>query len=163
MGADFLQNHIRHLYLFSLWDFVTSPDRAPFIPSYTMDKRLPKKMNDVMIAHIFQSLEIGRLAHELVALLGGKAPFPHGILAGGSTVPPATDVIMNFSSKLKRINQFVENIMIPDVFTLAKAYPDYYQIGNRSPNMLELGLFPRNEKDRERYFPGGRDVGHLQR
>jgi len=159
MGADFLQNHIRHLFLFSLSDYVTSPEMSPFTPSYSTDKRLPKKTNDVMIQHIFESMEISRLAHELMTLLGGKAPFPHGVLAGGSTVPPSADIIMNFKSKLTKINQFIKSTMMPDVFTLAEAYPDYYEIGCRPPDMLEYGLFSCSEEDRERYFPGGAVIG----
>lgn len=159
LGADFLQNHIRHLYTFSLSDYVEGPDIPPFIPNYSTDKRLPKKVSDAIISHIYESIEIGRLGHELVTLLGGKAPFPHGILAGGSTVPPSTDIIMSFRAKLKRINHFIQNIMMPDVFTLAKAYPDYYEIGSRPLNMLEYGTFPCSEVDKERYLPGGALIG----
>ena len=159
LGADFLQNHIRHLYTFSLTDYVDGPDIPPFIPNYSTDKRLPKKASDAMISHIYKSIEISRLGHELVTLLGGKAPFPHGILAGGSTVPPSTDIIMNFRAKLKRINYFIQNIMMPDIFTLSNAYPDYFKIGSRPPNMLEYGTFPCSEKDQERYFPEGAVVG----
>lgn len=162
LGADFLQNHIRHLYAFSLADFVNGPDIPPFIPNYSADKRLPQKANDTMINHIYESLEISRFCHELVTLLGGKAPFPHGILAGGSTVPPSIDIIMNFRAKLKKVNHFIQNIMMPDVYTLAEAYPDYYEIGNRNLNMLAYGIFPRSEKDTERYFPGGAVTGGQQ-
>lgn len=159
MGADYLQNHIRHIYLFSVGDYVSFPQMGPFMPSYSSDKRLSKVDNDLLKAHFFESLEIGRLAHELVTLLGGKAPFPHGMLAGGSTVPPTVDILMDFRSKLKKINQFIKNTMIPDVLILAEAYSDYYRIGCRPPNMLEYGLFPVSAKDRCRHFPGGAVIG----
>ncbi|HHV64604.1 MAG TPA: nickel-dependent hydrogenase large subunit [Peptococcaceae bacterium] len=164
LGADFLQNHIRHLYLFSLVDFITCPKIAPFVPSYSVDKRLPKKENEALVNHFFASVEIGRLAHELVALLGGKAPFSHGILAGGSTVPPSADIIMNFKAKLQKINDFIRNIMVPDVYLLAEAYPDYYEIGSRQPNMLDFGVFPSGERGRRKHFPAGAVInGRLQR
>lgn len=164
LGADFLQNHIRWFYQFALPDYVRGPDLGPFSSGYTRDFRLPKKTNDVMVQHYFQALETGRLAHELVTLLGGKAPFPHGLLAGGSTVPPAADILMDFGFKLRKINDFIKNIMVPDVYTLAEAYPDYYEIGVRAPNLLEFGLFPRNEDVDESYFPRGAVIdGQLQK
>lgn len=155
LGADFLQNHIRQFYLFSLGDYVALPKIPPFIPGYSADKRFNPEMNETLVKHFFESIESGRLAHDLITLLGGKAPFSHGILAGGSTVPPTADIIMSFRAKLKRINHFIQEIMIPDAFTLAETYSDYYQIGYRAPNMLEYGLFPNNEKESKRYFPGG--------
>ncbi|NLP43307.1 MAG: nickel-dependent hydrogenase large subunit [Peptococcaceae bacterium] len=163
MGADFLQNHIRHIYLFSFVDYLKLPQKGPFTGSYTVDKRFSQKTNDMLLEHLFQSIEISRQAHEMVALLGGKAPFPHGILAGGSTVPPAADVVMNFKSKLEKINHFVRNIMLPDVDILAEVYSDYYRIGHRRINLLEYGLFPKDEKDTQRHFPGAAVIdGRLQ-
>lgn len=158
-GADFLQNHIRHLYLFSLVDFLECPQKGPFVPSYSTDKRLPAKVNEAMIRHLFESIEISRLAHDIVILLGGKAPFPHGILAGGSTVVPTADIIMNIQAKLKKINRFIQDTMIPDLSIVAQAYSDYYKIGCRQPKMLEYGSFSSTEGDRERYFPGGTVIG----
>lgn len=164
MGADFLQNHIRHFYLFSLIDYIDGPNLPPFIPGYTADKRLAKKVNEAMIKHVYLSIETGRLAHELVTLLGGKAPFSHGILAGGSTVPPAADIIMVFQSKLKAIREFIKKVMLPDVLTLAEVYADYYKIGCRKPDLLEYGAFPMSSEDRERYFPEGVVIdGQLQK
>jgi len=163
-GADILQNHVRHFYLLSLPDYVKGPDLPPFVPAYKKGFRLSKKANDAMMQNYYEALEIGRLCHELVALLGAKAPFPHSILAGGSTVAPTADVVLDFRHKLKRINDFIHNRMIPDAHTLAEVYADYYEIGIRKAKMLEYGLFPRDERDRERYFPGGLVVdGQVQR
>jgi len=163
LAADLLQSHIRNFYLYSLPDYVRGPDMHPFIPGYTRDRRLPKKTNESMLDHYFQAVETSRLAHELMTLLGGKAPHSHGLLAGGSTVPPSTDILMDFGSKLKRINDFINNTMIPDAFTLAEAYQDYFEIGRRTPNLLEFGLFPRDENDHARHFPAGAVVdGRIQ-
>ncbi|PHJ36725.1 hypothetical protein P378_20670 [Desulforamulus profundi] len=164
LGSDILQNQIRHFYLFALPDFVRGPNLGPFAPSYTKDYRLPKKKNDAMIEHYFRAIEISRQASELIALLGGKSPFPHGLLAGGSSVPPTADIIMTFRFKLKSINDFIKSVFIPDAFTLAETYRDYYQIGVRKPNMMSFGLFPRNEHDNERHFPAGAVInGQVQR
>ncbi|TYO97305.1 nickel-dependent hydrogenase large subunit [Desulfallas thermosapovorans] len=155
LGADLLQNHIRHFYLLSLPDYVRGPNLPPFVPGYKKDFRLPSRVNEAMLNNYYEALEIARLAHEMVALFGAKAPFPHSILAGGSTVAPAADVVMNFRSKLQKINDFIANRMIPDAHTLAGVYDDYYSIGGRNADMLVFGIFPRDQYDRERYFPFG--------
>ena len=163
LGADFLQNHIRHIYLFSFVDFLKLPERGPYLRSYEVDKRFSPKTNDAILEHLIQSIEISRLTHEMVTLLGGKAPFPHGILAGGSTVPPTADVVMNFKAKLERVNHFIQNVMLPDIYLLAEVYQDYYKIGCSKTNLLEYGLFPKDEKDTARHFPAGAVIdGRLQ-
>ncbi|AGL00897.1 nickel-dependent hydrogenase large subunit [Desulfoscipio gibsoniae] len=155
LGADLLQNHIRHFYLLSLPDFMRGPDLHPFVPGYKKDFRLNGRDNEAMLQNYYEALEIARLAHELVALFGAKAPFPHSILAGGSTVAPAVDVVLNFRSKLQKINDFIANRMIADAHTLADVYADYYTIGGRKADMLIFGLFPRDQNDQGRYFPFG--------
>lgn len=154
-GADFLQNHIRHFYLLGLPDYVKGPNVHPFVPGYTGDYRLPKKVNDEMVQHYFEAVEISRLAHEMVALLGAKAPHQHGVVAGGSSVGPDADIVLDFGAKLERVRHFVEEKMVPDVYKLAESYSDYYQIGVRPANLLEYGLFLQDGEDRQRYFPGG--------
>jgi hydrogenase large subunit len=154
-GADTLQNHLRHFYLFSLPDYVRGPDLPPFVPAYTGGYRLPQKTNDALVEHYFASLQVSRLCHEMVVLFGGKVPHNHGLLAGGSTVPPTADVIMNFRSKLKKVNDFIENVLLPDTYTLAEAYADHYEIGKRAPSFLCYGHFPRDENDTSRHFPAG--------
>ena len=155
LSADILQNQVRHFYLFSLPDYVKGPNFAPFTPAYNSDYRLSKKESEKMYRHYFQAIDISRIANEMVTILGGKTPFPHGIIAGGSTVPPTADIIMDMMSKVKKVKDFIKNVMMPDMLTLAEAYPDYYQIGAREPNMLAFGFFPKDEYDRERFFPGG--------
>lgn len=159
MAANFLHNHIRHFYLYSLIDYARGPGIGPFIPCYTRDYRLPEKVNDSMIGHYFQALEISRLGQEMTTLLGGKSPFSQGVLAGGSTVPPSADVLMDFRFKLKRVNDFIQNVMLPDALTLGEYYPEYFEIGARDLNFMDYGLFPKSEEDRERYFPAGAITG----
>jgi len=152
LGADFLQNHIRHIYLFSLPDYIAVPAEVPFMAGYPIDKRLGKKQNDTMIEHLYESIKISRLACDIITLLGGKTPFTHGILAGGSTVKPFTEIVTVIKSKLREINEFLKNKLIPDVLMLAEAYRDYYEIGLRSVRMLEYGGFPLKERGGETYF-----------
>lgn len=155
LGADFLQNHIRHFYLLGLPDYVRMPFVPPHAPGYQKDFRLPEKINLDLVERYFQAADMSRMAHEMVTILGAKAPHQHGTIAGGSVVPPRADVLLDFTSKLKRVNRFIRGKMIPDAHVIAEAYPDYYEIGSRKANLLEYGLFPKTGEDRERYFPAG--------
>ncbi len=154
-AADTLQNHLRHFYLHVVPDYVKGPDKPPFAPRPTKDYRLAKADNERLFDHYLQSYTYSRMAYEIVALLGGKAPHPHSVIAGGSSVPPEAWVLMDIRAKAGRLKQFIREVMIPDVHTLARAYPDYYHIGTRPVRLMEFGMFPKTPEDRERSFPPG--------
>lgn len=155
LAADTVQNHIRHFYLLGLPDYVPGPDTAPFVPRYQHDYRLSPQINARMIQHYFEAADIGRIAHEMVTALGGKAPFPHGILAGGATVPPDGAVLLDLRAKLNTISRFVKEKMLPDAQTIADAYPEYYELGKRPLQLLVYGFFPVDPERKHYRFPGG--------
>ncbi|MEW6448566.1 MAG: nickel-dependent hydrogenase large subunit [Bacillota bacterium] len=154
-AADILQNHLRHFYLLSLPDWVRGPDRPPFTPRYRKDYRLSGETNDRIMRHYYEAVTISRVAHEMVAALGGKAPFPHGILAGGATVPPDGAVLLDLKAKLNLITGFVKERMVPDAQTIAEAYPEYYELGKRPLRFLSHGFFPVDPERKRFYIPGG--------
>lgn len=140
-SCEFLQNHLRHFYQYTVPDFVAlSQDQCLFEVCHS-DFRLPKEMNDAIAAHYMQSIDISRGAHEMLALLGGKAPHDHGIFVGGITVHPTIDKITKFSSLLQKIKNFVEDCMIPDATVIAKFYSDYFLWGKGYGNLLSYGIF----------------------
>ncbi|EEG77919.1 nickel-dependent hydrogenase large subunit [Dethiobacter alkaliphilus] len=155
LGADFMQDHFRHFYIYGLPDYVEGPDMGPFAPGYTKGFRLSKKKNDLLMKHYQQALDIARLNHEMVTLLAGKAPHNQGLLAGGCTVPPAADILADFQSKLKKVRAFIKDVMMTDMMILAETYSDYYHIGTRAADFLEFGLFTHPENNQKRYFPSG--------
>lgn len=140
-GCEFLQNHIRHFYQFTLPDFVKMPQIKPLYPTNHNDFRLPEKINMEIAQHYFESLEMGRLAHEMLAVLGGKAPHNHGIFVGGSVAPPTTDKKIKIRSILHKISEFIVEKMLPDVYTIAKYYKDYYHMGRGYGNLMSYGCF----------------------
>ena len=154
-GADMLQNHIRHFYLLMLPDYVLGPDTAPFTPRYKGDYRLSPQANREMMEHYFEAASMGRLAHEVLAVLGGKAPFQHSILAGGATVPPDGAVLLDLQAKLNAITRFVNEKMVPDAEAIAEAYPEYYELGRRPVRLMTFGTFPVDPERKHFYFPGG--------
>lgn len=140
-GCEFLQNHIRHFYQYTVPDFVRLPEQYPIYKTEHKDYRLSKEKNDLLVKHYFDSLDMSRKAHEMLAVLGGKAPHNHGVFIGGITTQATTDKIIKLRSILYEIKAFIENAMLPDVFTLAEYYPEYYHNGGGYGNFLTYGCF----------------------
>lgn len=139
--CEFLQNHLRHFYQYSLPDFVKMPPEFPLFTSENHDYRIPKEINDILATHYFESLNYSRLAHQMLAVLGGKAPHNHGIFVGGFTTPPDAEKIIHIKSILDKISNFIENKMIPDTYTVAKYYPELFQLGGGPGNLMSFGAF----------------------
>lgn len=126
--AEYLQNHLRHFYQYTIPDFVKLPNKYPLLRTEHSDFRLPKDINDKIASDYFASLEFSRSAHEMLAVLGGKAPHNHGVFIGGITTQATTDKIIKIKSILTSIKSFIEDIMIPDVYLIAKYYNDYFDM-----------------------------------
>lgn len=146
-GCEFLQNHIRHFYQYTMPDFVKGSSVSPLYDVNHNDFRLPAKLNKLLSEHYTQSLEYSRLAHEMLAILGGKAPHNHGIFVGGITVNIDSSEFIKVKSILKSIKDFVQNKMIPDAFVIGKYYPEYYSMGAGWTNLLSYGVFDYGDKD----------------
>lgn len=140
-GCEFLQNHIRHFYQYTIPDFVRLPDNYPLYSTDHNDFRLPVQKNDEIANHYFESLSISRSAHEMIAVLGGKAPHNHGVFPGGITTRATVDKIINIKSILYTIKQFIDDRMIQDVYTIAQYYNEYLKIGGGYGNLLSYGCF----------------------
>lgn len=145
-GCEFLQNHIRHFYQYVIPDYIKLPDVDTLFETNHDDFRLPKKKNDLIAKHYFDSLDISRSAHEMLAILGGKAPHNHGIFIGGITSQATTEKIKRLRSILSNIMQFINNIMIPDSYMIADYYKEYFKLGRGYGNLLTFGCFNKYEK-----------------
>ncbi|WP_026688533.1 nickel-dependent hydrogenase large subunit [Alteribacter aurantiacus] len=138
--CEFLQNHIRHTYQYTVPDFVKI-EQNPLFQSDHDDFRIPKTASDRISKHYFESLTISRLAHQMLAVLGGKAPHNHGVFIGGVTTQVNADIVVKLASILKQVTQFIEQKMIPDVYEIAAYYPEYYRLGGGYGNLLTFGAF----------------------
>ncbi|UOK59027.1 nickel-dependent hydrogenase large subunit [Bacillus sp. OVS6] len=67
--CEFLQNHIRHFYQYTVPDYVKIEQNSLFLSDHG-DFRLPKAINDRISNHYFDSLAISRSAHQMLAVLG---------------------------------------------------------------------------------------------
>jgi len=185
LGANYLQSHILHFYTLAALDFVdvtavadyegNDPDLqsvknfiargilGPFVPRYEGDYRLSKEENVACTKHYVQALRMRACAHEIMAVFGGKMPHSVGIVPGGVTNGPTSDKIMAVASKAREIGEFVENVYLPDIIAVAKAYPDYFGIGKGVEDYLAWGVFDEDLNEdltqRKRSFPNGAILG----
>lgn len=140
-GCEFLQNHIRHFYQYTVPDYVKMPEKLPLFDTVGHDFRLSEKCNDLISKHYFESLKISMQAHDMLAVLGGKAPHNHGIFIGGVTTRPDADTIIQMKSMLSGIKDFINTKMTEDVHIIARYYEDYFHFGGGCRNLLSYGCF----------------------
>lgn len=138
--CEFLQNHIRHFYQYTIPDFVKIEQNQLFQSDHT-DFRLPKAISNRISQHYFDSLPVSRLAHQMLAVLGGKAPHNHGVFIGGVTTQATAEKVAHLDSILQEVTQFIEEKMLPDAYDLAHYYADYFQLGKGYDNLLTYGAF----------------------
>ncbi len=144
-GMEFVQNHIRHFYQLSVPGFVRIRSLKLADDQLNGDFRLPEEINSRMEEHYGQSIEYSRLAHEALAIFGGKAPHNHGIFLGGVTTIVDSYRLEKLKTILDRILSFVSNVMVEDVGILARYYPDYFKKGISYPNFMSYGIFHNYE------------------
>lgn len=159
-GANYIQSHILHFYHLASLDYFRGPDVPPFIPRFESDYRVPKAVHDALVEHYIQAYQIRLKAHELCAIWSGKMPHMASIVPGGVSIRPRIDNITTSLWRLKELREFIDNVYIPDVFTLAEVYRDYLHIGEGCKRLMSFGLFDLDaEPDvtkRSRLFPMGR-------
>jgi hydrogenase large subunit len=181
-GAHVVQDHILHFYHLAALDYVNIADVAkyegndsqlnsikdfiargalnPFLPRYEGDYRLKKEVNQQAVTHYVRALEIRRIGHEAVSIFSGKVPHSVGVVPGGVTSTPTADNIMAYIWKIKILQDFVNNVYIPDVMAVAGAYMDYAEIGAGCKNLLSYGGYDQDGKSpdyatRDRLFKQG--------
>lgn len=180
-GANFVQSHILHFYHLAALDyvdvtacadyagsdpslkkvkeFIARGHLGPFVPRYEGDYRLTKEENRAAVAHYVEALNMRRLAHEAVAVFGGKIPHNMSIVAGGVTAEATVDKIAAFLWKIDQLIDFIDTYYLPDVLMVAKRYPDYFGIGAGCRQYLSFGVFDLDGHPdltvRKRYLPQG--------
>jgi len=189
-GAHVVQDHILHFYhltaldyvdvaqlanydgndstLKSIKDFIGRGKLGPFLPRYEGDYRLPPDINAQAVAHYVKALEIRRIGHEMVSIFSGKIPHSVGIVPGGVTSTPTVDSITAFLWKLRILQDFIDNVYIPDLLAVASAYLDYAEIGMGCKKLLSYGAYDLEDGNpdlvvRDRLFKQGTTSADLER
>ena len=142
-GFEFIQNHLRHFYLLSIPSYAKISSIKLVEEQQYTDFRLPEKINKKIEEDYVKSIEYSRLAHEGLAVLGGKVPHNHGIFPGGVTVNIDAYKLEKVKSIIKSIESFVRNKMIEDVEIISKYYSDYFKKGESYPYFMTFGVFDK--------------------
>ncbi|HCQ89309.1 MULTISPECIES: nickel-dependent hydrogenase large subunit [unclassified Clostridium] len=140
-GCEFLQNHLRHFYQYTLPDYVSGFNIDPLYEVNHDDFRIPEDRQKRLIEDYFISTEYSKRAHKLLALLGGKAPHNHGVFLGGITVTLDAEKLLEAKAMLSEMKSFITNRMVEDIETISKYYEDYFKIGASQGNFMSFGLF----------------------
>ena len=144
-GFEIVQNHLRQFYQFTLPSYVKIKSIKLVGDQEYSDFRLPEEINKKLEEHYVASIEMSRLAHEGLAVLGGKAPHCHGIYVGGVTVNLDAYTLEKVKSIISNIKAFVTTIMREDMEIITQYYSDYFEKGISYPNFMSYGLFDSYE------------------
>lgn len=144
----------------SVKKFLERGELGPFVPRYEGDYRLPEKLNIECVAHYVKALEMRRKAQEMSAIFGAKLPHNMGVVPGGVTTTLTVDKIANYLWRLQELRDFIDNVYLPDVLTVAEFYSDYFEIGKGCGNLLSYGSYDLDGKEpdytkRKRLFKQG--------
>jgi hydrogenase large subunit len=163
LGAAHLSDHILHFYhlaaldyvdiakvasydgknpaLTSVKAFIERGELGPFLPRYEGDYRFPAPVDHEMTGHYLEALNVRRKGQEMLAVFGGRVPHNPAIVPGGATSVPTVDKIASFLWRLNGIREFIDNVYLPDVIAVAKAYGDYFETGRGCGSLLSYGAF----------------------
>lgn len=170
LGAAHIADHILHFYHLAILDYVDMTRIASynggdstlnsikrlaeadelrlFTAGHEGDYRLSDKANMELVAHYIKALEMRRKAQEMLSIFGGKMPHNMAIIPGGVTTTPSTDKMLSFLWRLNELRDFINNVYIPDILTIAEAYSDYFEIGAGCGNLLSYGNFELDDEKR---------------
>lgn len=169
-GCDTVMSHITHLYHLSALDFIntsTFPGMGPWLPSYTASDMIDgsSTLGTTLVVHYVEALAMRRKMHTAGALFSGRQPIQNAMVPGGvstmfSTTYPlspsstqhydlfgpfnAADTTSKFTALLKDVRTWINTTYLPDVITVANAFPAYWSQGIGTTNVLAYGDFPVN-------------------
>ena len=113
--------------------------------------KLPPEVNLLAVAHYIEALELQRDFIRMHAVLGGKNPHPQSYLVGGmstsidanepeAVINPERITLLN---ELVTLGQnFVRQVLIPDVLAVAGYYRDWFGYGEGLGNFMAYGDYP---------------------
>jgi [NiFe] hydrogenase large subunit/hydrogenase large subunit len=143
--------------------FVASGRLGPFANAYWGHPayKLPPEANLMATAHYLEALEWQKDVIKIHAILGSKNPHPQTFLVGGMSIPidPDSqnalnaDKLIEIKRLLKKAQDFVEKVYIPDLLAVASFYKEWAGIGEGVGNYLSYGEFP--DASGNQWFPAG--------
>jgi len=148
--------------------FVAKGRLGPFANGYWGHSamKLPAEANLMATAHYLEALEWQKDVIKIHAILGSKNPHPQTFLVGGMAIPVDpdsqnalnADKLAEISRLLKKAQEFVEKVYIPDLLAVASFYKEWAAIGGGVGNYLSYGEFP-DPVSGKLFFPPGIILG----
>lgn len=127
---------------------------APLLPRAEGEYIADPALNTSLLLNYMEALDIRRVAHEMAAVFGARLPHSTALVPGGCTQVPTQERVLSYNSRLGRIADFIEEVYIPDVVAVAKAFPQYWEIGKSQGHMLAFGSFENDEAGTPLFQPG---------
>jgi hydrogenase large subunit len=144
-ATNFLDSHIFHFYVMSLPDFVAGMPTAGAWPQGMPARpwRGGEKLNAPSFAtNAAAALQTRRACVAITVWLAGKMPHGMGIVPGGATVTPTSDMIADLNTQIATVLSFVQGQYADDVGALAAAFPEYATLGVTGCSLLCYGGLP---------------------
>jgi len=148
LGANFVMSHILHFYHLAALDYINTDgvlggaiDKGPWRPHYVAPDMVTGGTAATLVGHYIEALAIRRKAHQMAAIFGGKLPCAPSFVPGGCTEVVTSHKISAFRALLNEQRAFIDGTYIPDVTTVATAFPAYSSIGIGCGNLLSYGVF----------------------
>ena len=88
------------------------------------------------------ALQTRRACVAITVWLAGKMPHGMGIVPGGATVTPTSDMIADLNTQIATVLSFVQGQYADDVGALAAAFPEYATLGVTGCALLCYGGLP---------------------
>ena len=145
-------------------DFVEAGQLGIFAGGYWghQEYRLPPEANLMAVAHYLEALAWQRDVVQIHTIFGGKNPHPNFIVGGapspisndpssatgGSAATAVNIVSLNqVRDIIGRMQQFVDQVYVPDTIAIASFYKDWFARGEGLGNFLTYGDFPAAGRD----------------
>ena len=114
--------------------------------------KLPPEVNLLAVAHYLEALDWQKDVVKIHTIFGGKNPHPNFVV-GGVPMPIDlnSDTALNanrlaiISDSIQKIQNFIDQVYIPDLLAIAPYYLDYAQLGEGLGNFLTWGEFPGDD------------------
>ncbi|HBG06375.1 MAG TPA: hydrogenase 1 large subunit [Geobacter sp.] len=143
--------------------FVARGRLGPFANAYWGHPayRLPPEADLMATAHYLEALEWQKDIIKIHAILGSKNPHPQTFLVGGMSIPidPDSqnalnaDKLIEIKRLLKKAQDFVEQVYMPDLLAVASFYKEWGAIGSGVGNYMCYPEFP--DASGNCWLPGG--------
>ncbi|HTO99609.1 MAG TPA: nickel-dependent hydrogenase large subunit [Myxococcales bacterium] len=125
--------------------------------------KLPPEVNLLAVAHYLQALDYQRRANQVVAVLGGKTPNIQNLAVGGvanainldNQATLNMEKLVHVRDLLREVQQFVEQVYVPDVCAIGAMYPEWLGYGAGVRNYLAVPDMPLDTKGEKFDMPGG--------